>query len=148
MSEFTNTYELEESGNINTRPIRAEIPYNTRTQTSTMASSSNSDAKSKKQLPLKISTITAPTGSATEIRTKLIAPQRTTKTSQKLVLFPEESENLPAPATTTSAFEDIPPEYFNTPAPQEASSSLIENLDSVDAERLSKKTRDDYRYPR
>nr|CAG8521429.1 2427_t:CDS:2 [Entrophospora candida] len=147
MSEFTNAYELEEGGNTNTRPIRTEMPYDA--QTSIMASPSNNDAKSKKQLPLKTSTITTPTSSATGIRTKLTTPQRTTKTSQKLVLFPEESENLPATATITNAFEDIPPEYFDTPAPlQEVSSSLIENLDSVDAERLSKKTRDDYRYPR
>ncbi|CAJ0837685.1 15526_t:CDS:2 [Entrophospora sp. SA101] len=147
MSEFTNAYELEEGGNTNTRSIRTEMPYDA--QTSIMASPNNSDAKSKKQLPLKTSTITTPTSSATGIRTKLTTPQRTTKTSQKLVLFPEESENLPATATITNAFEDIPPEYFDTPAPlQEVSSSLIENLDSVGAERLSKKTRDDYRYPR
>jgi hypothetical protein len=75
-----------------------------------------------------------PTSSVAGNRLKHTVPLRTTKTSQKLVLLPEE-ENI------EDASDVEAPVFPFTPEP-------VEVQDSTEPERMTKEVRDDKNYPR
>ncbi|CAG8500655.1 16498_t:CDS:10 [Dentiscutata heterogama] len=77
---------------------------------------------------------TQPTGS----RIKLNAPSRTTKTAQKLVLLPEETEVPPGELS----------DYAETPVTPSGPHLPVSFYDSTDAERMPKESREINKYPR
>ncbi|CAG8528779.1 8474_t:CDS:10 [Dentiscutata erythropus] len=77
---------------------------------------------------------TQPTGS----RIKLNAPSRTTKTAQKLVLLPEETEIPPGDLS----------DYAETPVTPSGPHLPVSFYDSTDAERMPKESREIKKYPR
>ncbi len=129
---MTNAHSETSIELTTSNPSKHDSARQIRVQPETMGSTSSLQVRVKKPLLIPAHSPNVVAGS----RVKPTTPLRTTKTSQKLVLLPEEEFQ----STNVEDTSDV--EIPVTP------SSPIPAWDSTDPERMSKEVRDNKHYPR
>ncbi|CAG8499434.1 2707_t:CDS:2 [Acaulospora colombiana] len=138
--------ELTSSGisTANNAGVHSRVRFQEPETAGSTSTPSMPQSRSKKQpYPLMINTDQS-TSNASGSRSKPIAPLRTTKTSQKLVLLPEETG---APAPMATLIEDLS-DAAETPITPSVSQPIFDFYERTDAERMNKEVRNDAKYPR
>ncbi|CAG8494372.1 1753_t:CDS:2 [Acaulospora morrowiae] len=126
----------------NNAEIQPRVRFQQPESTGSTSTPSAPQSRLKKQpYPLAIVTEQLP-NNASGSRSKPTAPLRTTKTSQKLVLLPEEAD-----APTANLIDDFS-DHAETPVTPSASQPFSDQHDRTDAERMDKEVRDNAKYSR